>query len=958
MIIRIALLFLFPCMLHAEMLSETEVVEHLRSLMQSDGADADADEGFPVARLNALQGKAASVDEWLELLESWVNSSSTTMTDHRSGQMRTMWLNRLMNVLAPSTEWAQLRERMPEIAGEDEDGKNLLATVATVLGGDVDAINKVAAGLKPDPDSWQNPQDELLLFVGTVSDDPELIIQSVRTRLAATAEQRTRGDKARFQVPPLAVKLPREDALELLTEILMNVSVEMLTQDDATRKLAMEAALANINELPAAPWGLTSDGPDAQKLFDALRTKFDEPFTEHDFVQALAGEFHRQIKQGATEEALGTYDHFIKSVPADGKGQLWYSYGMNSDPENQDRYYHFCKLLAEREAVPEDSSFWSFFMGLAMATGQSAEAIGIFEKRVADPELDEKLRRDLQGSLTSAWLADQQLDKALPVLKESLTRQLRRPTDGESPVHLMGTLWDIGRLTGDEKLVEEMQQQVLETAGKSAALFGWSYHGLVKKFVDAGKFEEAQKLVFAAAKAESGQSYGGPSSLGDQLTSLAWIADRAGKAESNMELFEQAPWWGADDLAKLASTTAPDRTPLLVLAARALVASGDETSARPLAQVAVRQHRGNDRAYECLLEIFGDEAIPLLEELVVEDPFEERPLIWHAVLLLKGGDAAGAEAMVRRAIAIDPSDGEQGDGDRMRAYAVLADALEAGGNTEDAALYRRAVAAIRMAETADDFREAGLRGRSIELFKESLELFADAYCIQSRLALDLMAVGRTEEAEVHYQRAYELMPDSFGRVESHCFGCEGVFTGATAEGIAERTFKKLLETSPEKPQLHYLLGYLYTDMNRHKEAAHHLAEATRLDPEYLNAWSKYGGLADTAGLSMDERNRIAQNTVRLAPLGGMPLSGKFTDIGGFSDALHQGLARYKTRIPTDGLLTLPASKALRASFPDDMSTGYREIPAPFGSEEVMIASQSALEPILRLLAEHSWINEE
>ena len=32
------------------------------------------------------------------------------------------------------------------------------------------------------------------------------------------------------------------------------------------------------------------------------------------------------------------------------------------------------------------------------------------------------------------------------------------------------------------------------------------------------------------------------------------------------------------------------------------------------------------------------------------------------------------------------------------------------------------------------------------------------------------------------------MPDSFGRVESHCFGCESVFQGADAQALAERVF--------------------------------------------------------------------------------------------------------------------------------------------------------------------------
>ena len=70
------------------------------------------------------------------------------------------------------------------------------------------------------------------------------------------------------------------------------------------------------------------------------------------------------------------------------------------------------------------------------------------------------------------------------------------------------------------------------------------------------------------------------------------------------------------------------------------------------------------------------------------------------------------------------------------------------------------------------------------MWRKALEQFADAYCIQSRLAIRLMEAGRREEAFEHYRRAYELMPSSFGRVESHCFGCESVFQGAAQQTLA------------------------------------------------------------------------------------------------------------------------------------------------------------------------------
>ena len=102
-----------------------------------------------------------------------------------------------------------------------------------------------------------------------------------------------------------------------------------------------------------------------------------------------------------------------------------------------------------------------------------------------------------------------------------------------------------------------------------------------------------------------------------------------------------------------------------------------------------------------------------------------------------------------------------------------------------------------------------------------------------KLAQDLKAFPN--EAEEHYRRAYELMPDSFGRVESHCFGCEGVFNSSLGKDTAEHVFTSLVEKTPEKPQVHYLTGYLRQNQGRLPEALEHFRKAVARDPDALNA---------------------------------------------------------------------------------------------------------------------------
>jgi tetratricopeptide (TPR) repeat protein len=225
-----------------------------------------------------------------------------------------------------------------------------------------------------------------------------------------------------------------------------------------------------------------------------------------------------------------------------------------------------------------------------------------------------------------------------------------------------------------------------------------------------------------------------------------------------------------------------------------------------------------------------------------------------------------AEALVRRAIAIDPSDGEEGPGDRMRAYSELAAILDAKGQKKDADFYREVVTSIRLSEQADEFYKAGLLKQAIQMYEKGLSHFADAYCIQSRMAIQLAQMGDNAAAEEHYRRAYELMPDSFGRVESHCFGCERVFDGERAASIAESVFTKLVAARPDKPQVHYLLGYLREEQERYSEALTNFQAATRLDPAYLNAWIKINELTSHVVLAPKERDQVVFNILRLDPL--------------------------------------------------------------------------------------------
>jgi tetratricopeptide (TPR) repeat protein len=389
---------------------------------------------------------------------------------------------------------------------------------------------------------------------------------------------------------------------------------------------------------------------------------------------------------------------------------------------------------------------------------------------------------------------------------------------------------------------------------------------------------------------------------------IVGIYHRAGRHADVLALLETLPMWDASDLAEIYSDKDDRGTPLGHMAAAALADAKKDEQALKIVNAVLDSNGGYDPADHLLLKLEGPRAMLRFDELFARDQFEERPLIWKASQLI-GPRVDEAEKVARQAISIDPSDGEQGKGTRMRVYSVLADILEKKGDAEQAKVYRGAVQAIRIAEDADDWWEAGLLSRAIKQYEDALTHFQDAYCIQSRLALRMAELGLTEKAEAHYRKAYELMPDSFGRMVSHCFGCEGAFNGSSARKIAEQVFTRLLQKQPDKPQLHYLLGYLREQEWRFGDALSNMQQAVKLDPDYLNAWKHIRDLSQRIYLAPDVRDAAALNLMRLDPLGRHVSD----DVGAVRDlkglwAVAAKAVSMRTP-PPKSLMPLPASAA-------------------------------------------------
>jgi|GEM_PF-379276 len=587
------------------------------------------------------------------------------------------------------------------------------------------------------------------------------------------------------------------------------------------------------------------------------------------------------IVQRRTDDAV----RLVETRYADGES-LSLPYGVTQTLAAANAWNPLFDFAARMLDRPGGEALWPIYIEAASRVGRSDDALARAETELAaqaesDTDLTPAARARLLGLVADARLAADRVGEGITARTRQIEALVKTPdADPDTLARLHGQVAQIGALEGNDawfdRGIDGVRAALARDGGRGYSR-ARTLGTLATLLLDAGRGPEAEALLIrevrsARRRAANDNPYGGyqRDETRQSLLALVGLYAAADRWDDVRTLLLEAPGWGVDDLVEVYTDEVEGQGPLGGIAARALHAGGRDAQALEILTATLLEEGGNDALYALLIEMRGDDATGLLNRLRERDQFEERPLIWHAQLDLNAGRLDAAEENVRAAIAIDPSDGEQGAGDRMRAYAVLAEILRARGDEDSIAtaeVMEGAVRAIRTAERADRFYEAGLLSRAVTLYEESLTHFADAYCIQSRLAVRLASMGRMTEAAERYQKAYELMPDSFGRVESHCFGCEGVFRGEEAQGIAERVFDRLALMYPLKPQVHYLRGYLASDRGRHAESLPHYRQAVDLDPDYLNAWAKIAGLGRRMSLTRAQQDEAVLNLFRLDPLG-------------------------------------------------------------------------------------------
>lgn len=881
--------------------------------------------------------------------------------------------NELIGALPPPAAWDELAKAIlarPVPAGLKDAREFALRMLAQTLRGDRAAVTAelakfealLVAAKRQEAQMFFHAArsvDEALL---ALSDDPKAIVAGVERQLNAVERERDSGYSS-IRLPDLVGVLGEAAATPLVRRALVSKARSLDLEGKATKALARKLALAQVNDLQVARWELV-DSLDAVELYEALDKKFTKAKPAGKAGKAAKLEDLERDEDdygGAKSEAQTHYligliargraadaAKFARSLGADGEAHIDVSDDALSRAgfaRELDNFFH--TLLSESPELP----FWPTYLQAAAQAGKTDRMLALVRATAAKPGLDAARRAELRAILYRALLAADEVDEGVKELRALLAEQ--KPAEAKGRVQRGGAmlfsssdssaqhgliLARLGHLLNQPTWVAEGLTALAPQPNAAAAdnpMAEYQTRGQVGLLVELGRLTDAEKALTAAlvksVKAAANQRnnyYSGNRGPGlAALSGLVELYHRAGRHADVLLLLEQSPHWGLKDLAELVNhdrsgaefyfdtmgghaKQGKQGNRVAVAAAAALLDANRTAEARALVDSLLAAAPGDDRGYELLLKLTTREAVlAQLDALFARDQFEERPLVWKALLLHQAGRHEEAEKVAKQAIAIDPSDGEQGKGDRMRVYAVLADIRAARGDAKEAEFFRGVIRAIRLSERADDFHAAGLLRRGVKMYQESLTHFADAYCIQSRLAVQLAELGLEELAVKHYEKAFELMPDSFGRVESHCFGCEGAFTGAKAQNVAERVFIKLVAATPNKPQVHYLLGYLRQQQDRHKDALPHFRRAVQLDPDYLNAWEHLDRVASEHRLPAAERDVIAFNLLRLDPLSrhASPDYDRVSDLRGLWNAVA---ATAKFRVsPPAALLALPASRA-------------------------------------------------
>lgn len=912
---------------------------------------------------------AEAAEAWLALADKFWKMpapppSAESMSYYTSTGSDPLSFTGLIAAMPPPEAWPIISEKLetdaPDVPPEDEARRAVLRAAFAFLNRDSSRLKTALQALAAQQTGLESYRRDQFRDLIRELADWSALFDGQPTGLADRFERELKKIKSsdRFsgdlEMPDVVALAGQARAEALIRKAIAVPGLRLDIPGEATLRLAQEIVLAQMESLPAPQWRLVDESPSGIELFEALARKFPQPRDDEPAAAAMAEE----------------------TPPAESPVPIWDDYGYNSAYRKACARYLFGLLLQDRtedalkhaltlnEEDVEDYAFtsvlenqnpvpapvwlsflgqwlaakpelplWDAYVQLSAAANQTDAAVALLDELAARADLGALLRFEVVRGKGKLYLARDRAEDAITLWRTltelAATNELPLvQTQLETRKLALGRLWArIGLALQRTDWFDEGQALDRHARRRLAELkpdertagYDGGFEFFLDGLLELGRFAEAEQLAWTrlfrmleeTRQRPAIQMELQPVDLTDFLGKLVQVYHRAGRPADVLALLENAPWWGG--ATNLAELQADD---FFVPAAQALHAAGRDAEAWAILTRHLAEEPGDDKAYAVLAQIPDPDRMAFLERLYARDRFEERPLIWKAALLLQDGQLDEAEAAVRQALKVDPTDGEQPEGDRVRAYAVLAEILTAKGQPEEAEFFAKVVRSVRIAEEGDALNEAGLTARSLQRYAEAETYFADAYCVQWRLAERFQALGQTEEAQMHYQIAFERMPEQFGQVASLCFGCMGIFDNAESRGAAEIVLTRLATNAPVRPAVFYLLGQLREEQRRYADAYAEYRKAVDLDPDYLDVWKKIHGLRKHLDLPAGEWSAIQLRMLRMDPFS-RHVSIRAEDLEDLKGFWTAQMDARKLNLPlAENLLPLAASLAAEAQRKD------------------------------------------
>ena len=867
-----------------------------------DSADSGVAEGADV-----LSPEAAAA-AWLvrsdEIFK--VNSNKKSSFQNYS----TSDFEKLIGALPPPAAWSFIREGLEKRQEEKYSRHRALAQILmALLTGDLEAAKDAAdklTRLKPFPKNnyanyakrdFQNLKSRL--DGKEVTDGADMVNEwwNVATNSAYSGWSNDR--KIRLYNYDVTELLPQDETERLLREIFARgLDIEFHWYNAAKNKtigLAQKVALEMRDELKIPYWNLVTGSDEGEELFKVFTgrfTLFDSESSDKlkNACDAISRLIRYMLVNGRTDDAVNLACHIARFVKANPQskfdGFFGCEYYQEPSVSAEERYGFYVRMI---EHAPHLVYSDKDFILAAIACGREDETESAFVKFVGSVDTADPRLISLKRSYAALLLATDRLDECLALHREIIEKI---EITSENEYKWFEFIFRSIKLAESAKDTEMLRfftdkaiMLIYQTDNTYSGYWDKSRLAKIAKVLEMnGRINEVEPLLIKMIVRELNTtviSNRFSSDIeGDNdssfLKTLLMFYVRQNRMSDALFLLENAPWWGNkrdavefldDDTWYLGETGRGGFNHSLV---RMFNETGHKEKAAEFISAIIRDKHSADWMYETLLESTGenlDGFIATMDALHARDAFEERPLIWKAEALRRLKRLDEAEQTARLAIKTDPTDGESPAGERVRSYSVLADILDDKGKTDDAKFFRDVVKAVRIAEEGDTMRELGLFQRSLEKYEEAETLFADAYCVQWRLAERLRERGQHEEARKHYEIAFERMPEQFGQVASLCFGCMGAFDTPDSVSAAEKVLTRLVAEPPVRPAVHYLMGQLRENQNRPDEAADWYSKALESDPDYLDVLIRLYKLRGKTERADTDWKALQNKIIGLDPLG-------------------------------------------------------------------------------------------